>query len=379
MRVVRILNNKAYRFRLYPNKEQEVLINKTFGCTRFIYNKLLTERIALYEEFENNITALKLIKPSTPATYKVGFPWLKEVDSLALCNAQLNLKSAYKNFFSGAGFPKYKSKQDNNKAYTTNCVNNNIRLADKHILLPKLGWVKVKLHRQVPVEYIIKSCTVSKSPTGRYHISILTEHDEIKSQPIVNTDNFIGLDMDMRALYTDSQGNRADYPRFYRQMQNKLAREQRKLSRCQKGGSNYHKQCLKVARLHEKVANQRKNFLHKLSRQLVSQFNGVCIEDLNMKAMGQGLNLGKSIADNGWGIFTNFLNYKLSDEGKPIIKIDKWFPSSKTCSNCDNINHELKLSDTKWTCTNCGTYHDRNENAAVNIKCEGIRIYETPA
>lgn len=361
--------NKAYKFRLYPNAEQQILINKTFGCVRFIYNKMLGDKIEHY-----NSTKQKL--NNTPAQYKKEYEWLKEVDSLALANAQMNLQTAYNNFFRDTkiGFPKFKSKHKDRKSYTTNYVNGNIQIQGKQIKLPKLGLVNVKFHRQIPKDNTIKSCTISHTPTGKYYISILVEYEEEVTPITINTDNVIGLDMDMKNLFTDSQGNRAEYPRYYRQMQDKLAKEQRRLSKCVRGSNNYHKQKLKVAKLHEKVANQRKDFLHKLSNQIANDYDAVCIENLNMKAMSQCLHLGKSVADNGWGMFTTFIGYKLVDRGKPIVKIDKWYPSSKMCNVCGNINNTLTLADREWTCDSCKTHHDRDCNAAINIKNEGIRL-----
>lgn len=361
--------NKAYKFRMYPNAEQQILFAKTFGCVRFIYNKMLGDKIKYFEETKQKLN-------NTPAQYKTEFEWLREVDSLALANAQMNLQSAYNNFFrsKSVGFPKFKSKHSDRKSYTTNCVNKNIQIIGKQIKLPKVGLVNVKFHRQIPEGYKIKSCTISQTSSGKYYISILTEY-EAGILPIeANPDNVLGLDMDMKNLFTDSQGNRAKYPRYYRQMQDKLAREQRKLSHCKRGSNNYQKQKIVVAKLHEKVANQRKDFLHKLSNQIANDYDGVCIEDLNMKAMGQCLHLGKSVADNGWGMFTTFLGYKLADKGKSIVKIDKWYPSSKTCSVCGKINTELTLKDREWTCEGCHTHHDRDWNAAINIKNEGLRL-----
>lgn len=367
--------NKAYKFRLYPNKEQEIYFSKCFGSTRFIYNQMLAERKDLYDKYKDNKTELASHKPKTYSDWKKEFDWLYEVDNLALANAQKNLQSAYNNFFRDkkVGFPKFKSKHKSKKSYTTNNQNGNIRIEQGKIKLPKIGWIKIKLHRQTPNTYQIKSCTISQTPTGKYYISILTEYKcEIKPVEI-NPNNVIGLDMDMKNLFTDSQGNRAEYPRYFRQVQDELAKEQRKLSHCQKGSKNRNKQRLRVAKLHEKVANQRKDFLHKLSNQIANDYDMVCIEDLNMKAMSQCLNLGKSVSDNGWGMFTVFLDYKLADRGKFLSKIDKWFPSSKTCNVCGMVNKELALKDRNWICQ-CGTHHDRDWNAAINIKNEGLRI-----
>jgi putative transposase len=366
--------NKAYNFRLYPNKEQELLLNKTFGCVRFAYNRMLAERKDIYEQFKDNKEELKSHKASTPAKYKIEFEWLKEVDSLALANAQMNLQTAYTNFFRDKkiGFPKFKSKHRDKNSYTTNNQGGNIRIENKKIKLPKLGFVNIVQHREIPNNQIIKSCTISKTPTGKYYISILVEFEQyIQSQP---KDDVLGLDMDMKNLYTDSQSIRAEYPRFYRQALEKLAKAQRILSKCVKGSKNRNKQKLKVAKLHEKVANCRKDFLHKKSRELVNRYNVIAIEDLNMKSMSQCLNLGKSVMDNGWGMFTIMLKYKLENECKYLVKIDKWYPSSKRCNDCGEINHELQLSDREWVCKSCGSVIDRDYNAAKNIRDEGLRL-----
>jgi len=368
--------NKAYKFRLYPNKEQSTLISKTFGCVRFVYNKMLAERKDTYNKYKDNKTELKKQKLPTPAKYKDEFLWLKEVDSLALANAQLNLQSAYNKFFrEHKGFPKFKSKKHPIQSYTTNNQGGNIRIKDNKIKLPKIGWVRCKVHRQIAENEIIKSCTISRTPTGKYYVSILVEYDK-EIQPIqVDKNNILGLDMDMKNLYTDSQGIKAEYPRFYRKMLDKLVVEERKLSRCKLGSNNRNKQRIKVAKLHEKVANQRKDFLHKLSKQLADNYDAVVIEDLNMQGMSQTLNLGKSVADNGWGMFTTMLKYKLEWQGKQLVKVDKWFPSSQLCSDCGFQNPETKdLSVREWTCPNCGEKHNRDHNAAINIKNEGIRM-----
>lgn len=362
--------NKAYKFRLYPTQEQEQLLAKTFGCVRFVYNKMLEERIHIYNTFKADKEALKKQKFSTPAKYKKEFVWLKEVDSLALANAQLNLKQAFTNFFEGrAGFPKFKSRKAK-QSYTTNVVNGNIKLADGYIKLPKLKWVKFKQHRQIPVHHIIKACTITKTKTGKYFISILTEYEH---QPVPKEiENVVGLDFSMNTLYVDSEGKRANYPRFYRQALEKLARAQRVLSRRRKGSNRWHKQRLKVAKLHEKIANQRQDFLHKTSRQLANRYDAVVIEDLNMKGMSQALHFGQSVHDNGWGMFTTFLQYKLEEQGKKLIKIDKWFPSSKTCSCCGRVKVSLSLSERLFRCE-CGFVADRDTNAAINIKKEGLK------
>jgi putative transposase len=363
--------NKAFKFRLLPNKEQSVLLAKTFGCVRFVYNKMLAERKETYEKFKDDKETLKKQKFPTPAKYKDEFPFLKEVDSLALANAQINLQKAYKNFFEGnAKFPKFKSRKDK-QSYTTNLVNGNIELKDGHIKLPKLKLVKIKQHREIPADYKLKSCTISKTKSGKYYISILTEYE--KDIKPVSIQKVVGLDFAMDGLYVESeQGEKANYPRFYRQSLDKLAKEQHILSRRKKGSARWEKQRLKVAKLHEKTANQRRNFLHHKSKELAANYDAVIIEDLSMKGMSQTLNFGKSVHDNGWGMFITFLSYKLKEQGKQLVKIDKWFPSTKKCSCC-GTEKPMKLSERTYRCS-CGYVADRDYNSAINIKNEGIRL-----
>lgn len=360
--------NKAYKFRIYPNEEQRIIFAKTFGSTRFIYNKMLSDKIDYYQQTKQRLN-------NTPAMYKLEYEWLKEVDSLALTNAQINLQKAFTNFFTNpkSGFPKFKCKHRNRKSYTTNNQVNTITLENGFLKLPKMAdLVKIKQHRQIPKDYKIKSATISQTPSGKYYVSILCEYED-QVQP-TKPQTFIGLDFSMHELYVDNNGNEPAYPRYYRQAEQKLAREQRKLSKMQKGSNNRNKQRIKIAKLHEKVANQRKDFLHKQSKQIANAYDCVCIEDLDMKAMSQCLNFGKSVADNGWGMFTTFLKYKLEDLGKQLIKIDKWFPSSKMCSNCGNIKDNLQLSDRVYHCERCGITLNRDYNASINIRNQGIFI-----
>ncbi|MEI4623804.1 transposase [Bacillus pfraonensis] len=364
--------NKAYKFRLYPTQDQEQLLMKTFGCVRFVYNQMLVERKETYKQFKDNKEALKKQKFPTPAKYKKEFVWLKEVDSLALANVGLNLQKAYKNFFSGrAEFPKFKSRKAR-QSYTTNVVNGNIMLLEGYIKLPKLKLVKMKLHREIPSHHIIKSCTVSRTKTGKYYVSILTEYEH---EPILKEVQAVaGLDFSMNGLFVDSEeGKITNYPRFYYQALEKLAKEQRILSRRKKSSNRWHKQRLKVAKLYERIANQRKDFLHKESHKLAKLYDCVVIEDLNMKGMLQALNFSKSVADNAWGMFTTFLQYKLEEQGKKFIKIDKWFLSSQTCSCCGQVKESLSLSERTFYCE-CGFMADRDWNTSINIKHEGLRL-----
>ena len=360
--------NKAYKFRIYPNAEQQIILTKTFGCVRFIYNRMLSDKINHYEETKQKLN-------NTPAQYKSKFPWLKEVDSLALANAQMNLQTAYNSFFRNTkiGFPKFKSKKSNRRSYTTNCVNGNISIDNGFLKLPKVGLVKLKQHRLILSNYKLKSVTISQTPSGKYYASVLFEYEnQIQEQEL---HDFLGLDFSMHGLYKDSNGNEPAYPRYYRQAEERLKREQRKLSLMQKGSKNRSKQRIKVANLHEKVANQRKDFLHKQSRQIANAYDCVCIENLDMKAMSQSLNFGKSVTDDGWGMFVTFLKYKLEETGKRLVKVNKFFASSQICNVCGYKNTATKnLSIRAWDCPECGAHHDRDINAAINIRNEGMRL-----
>lgn len=274
--------NRAIKFRIYPNKEQEEQIAKTFGCCRFLYNIMLEDKIT---EYERNGKMLK----NTPAQYKKKYPWLKEVDSLALANVQLHLEKAYKNFFQNpkSGFPKFKSKHRSRRSFTTNVVNGNIKLENMHLKLPKISAVKIKQHREIPEGYCLKSVTVSQEPSGKYYASLLYayENQEVEA---VRVEKILGIDFAMSGMAVFSDGSRAEYPMYYRVSEKKLSREQRKLSHCEKGSRNYRKQKKKVALCHEKIRSQRKDFQHKLSRKLADCYDAVSVESLDMKAMSRG-------------------------------------------------------------------------------------------
>ena len=362
------MTNRAYKFRIYPNVEQRKLFAKTFGCVRFIYNRMLADKIKHYEN-----TGLKL--NNTPAQYKDEFVWLKEVDSLALANAQMNLQTAYNNFFRDkkVGFPKFKSKKTHRHSYTTNNQKGTVALIDDKLKLPKVGIVKMKQHRQIPENQRIKSATISQEPSGKYFVSVLVEYDYEVPERHLDKTRALGLDYSSHSFYVDSQGREADYPKFYRNAQIILAKEQRKLSHMKYGSNNYQKQKLRVARVQERIANQRKDWIHKLSTQLANDYDYICVEDINMQNMAQSLNLGKSTNDNGFGMFRTILAYKLTDRGKKLIKIDKWFPSSKMCRFCGTINKNLTLADRVWNCE-CGKTLNRDENAAINIMNVGLSM-----
>ena len=361
--------NRAIKIRIYPDKEQRIQIEKTIGCSRFIYNQMLADKISYYQKEK------KMLR-NTPAGYKKEYPWLKEVDSLALANAQLHLESAFRKFFRepSCGFPRYKSKKHARNSYTTNAVNGNILLQDTHLKLPKMSAIKIKLHRQIPSDWKLKSVTVSREPSGKYFASLLfcCENQTVEKRP---AERFLGIDFAMQGMCVFSTGERAGYPMFYRKAEKKLAREQRKLSHCEKGSRNYQKQKKRAALCHEKIKNQRKDFQHKLSKELAERYDAVCVEDLNLKGMSGGLHLGKGVQDNGYGQFLSMLGYKLEERGKYLIKVDRYFASSKICSVCGNKKKELALSERIYVCE-CGNRIDRDVNAAVNIREEGKRIYK---
>ena len=370
--------NKAYKFRIYPNAEQTVMFAKSFGCCRFVFNRYLGKRIEMYKAEGKTMNYYECAKDLTRLKKESEYEWLKEVDSISLQSALENLDTAYQNFYKrekkgeDPGFPKFKSKRNNKHSYTTKTVNGNIKIKDNHIVLPKVGAVKIKQHRPIPKNYILKSVTVSKTPSGKYYASILYEYEQIIEPIEINST--IGLDFSMTELYVSSEGELAQYPRYYRRKLKKLKKLSRTLSKMQKSGNNWRKQKHKIAILHEKIANQRKDFLHKQSRQIANAYDLVGVEDLNMKAMSQALNFGKSVADNSWGMFRTLLRYKLEQQGKYFVVIDKWFPSSKLCNICGYKNDDLTLSVREWTCPNCGISHDRDVNAAINIRNEAVRI-----
>lgn len=361
---------RAFEYRIYPNKEQQTLITKTFGCCRFIYNQMLNDKI---EHYKLTKTMLK----NTPAQYKTKFEWLKEVDALALANVQLNLQSAFNKFFRepNVGFPKFKSKKRERRSYTTSRNNSdNIKFLDnKHLQLPKLGSVKIKLHRDLPVDAIIKNVTVKQNVDEKYFVSICCQYeiDELVLQPIRTG---IGLDYSSPMLYVDSNNQSPDITHWAKVLADKLAKEQQKLSHCEYGSRNYYKQLKKVNKIYAKIKRSRKDQLNKLSKYLADNYDLVAIEDLNMRAMSQTLRLGKSTMDNSFGMFCNMLNYKLTDRGKYLVKVDKFFASTKICNDCGAKNKNITLGTRQWVCPVCGVVHNRDYNAAKNILEEGIRI-----
>lgn len=372
---------KSYKFRIYPTEEQEIFFAKSFGCVRKVYNLMLDDRMKAYEETKNDPS--KKMKFPTPAKYKEEFPFLKEVDSLALANAQLNLDKAYKNFFrdKSVGFPRFKSKKNPVQSYTTNNQKGTVALIDnKFVKVPKLkSLIKIKLHRQP--KGMIKSATISRHSSGKYYISLLCKEEIIE---FPKTNSAIGIDLGITDFAILSDGKKIDNHKFTSKIEKKLKREQRKLSRrallAKKKGinlfeaKNYQKQKQKVARLHEKVKNQRNDFLNKLSTEMIKNHDIICIEDLNTQGMLRNHKLAKSISDVSWSSFVTKLQYKADWYGREIIKIDKWFPSSQICSECGHKDGKKALEIREWTCPICHAHHDRDINASINILTEGLRI-----
>lgn len=381
-----IKTNKAIKLRIHPTEKQIVLIEKTFGCCRYIWNKMLGDEIDFY-----HATDMHFIP--TPAKYKKSAPWLKEVDSLALANTQLDLKGAFTAFFENRSkHPKFKSKKHSPvNSYTTNCQypkpatekskgnllkQPTIRLIHNAIHLPTLGDVKATIHRTPQKGWKLKSATISKSPTGKYYCSLLYEITAEEPEEITPVyDSSIGMDYSSPSFYVDDQGNEADAPKAFRRLQDRLAKEQRKLSHMTKGSKNYFEQLRRINLIHEKIKNQRLDFAHKESRRIANAYSAACFETIDLRAMSRTLNLGKATMDNGFGLFRILLKYKMADQGKQVLFVGKWFPSSKTCSVCGFVNKDLKLDDREWVCPNCGVLLRRDPNAAINIKAEAIANY----
>ena len=379
--------NKAVKYRIYPTTEQSIMFSKTFGCCRKVYNLMLSDKIESYK-------ATGKFAPVTPAKYKKDYPYLKEVDSLALANKQMDLQEAFRNCFSKSrkkknGFPKFKSAKHSRKSYTTNNQNGTVAIIDnRYIKLPKVGKVKAVIHRIPDDNWVVKSATVSQESDGKYYVSVLFEFDENKNENayIADNTNAIGLDYASDGLYVDSNGDVGMNHKYYRESQDKLAKEQRKLSRMQgsrkgeKKSNNYWKQLRKINKIHRHIVNQRLDNLHKISTGIANQYDVVCVESLDMRSMSnKGFGNGKATLDNGYGMFLNMLEYKLAYRGKYLVKVDKWFPSSQTCHHCGALHPEMKNLSIRVMDCDCGYHIDRDQNAALNILTEGLRLLSEAA
>ena len=360
---------KAYKYRIYPSTEQKVFFAKCFGCVRFFYNKSLSDMNEIYKSTGK-------FKNITPASYKEDYSFLKEVDSLALSNAQLNRNIAFKDFIkqnhkNNKDKPNFKSKRYD-QSYTTNMVNGNIKISsnNRYISIPKCPRIRIKKHR----DFIgtIKSITVSRTTDNKYYMSLLVE-SEIK--PLKESNKMVGLDLGLKSLIVDSNGRKYKNHKYLTKSQDKLAKEQRKLSKMVKGSNNRNKQRIKVAKLHKHIQNQRNDYLHKLSKSIIDENQVICIESLLIKDMMNDSKLARNISDVSWSRFVSMLIYKANWYGRKVIKVPNDYPSSQLCSICGYKNSITKdLTIRKWTCPKCGSIHDRDINAAKNILSKGIEM-----
>ncbi len=359
---------RAYRYRLYPNKKQRELIHKTIGCCRFVYNYYLNKRIEIYQNKGKtlNYNACANDLPNLKQQYQ----WLREVDSIALQQVLKDLDNAYNNFFNnGHGFPKFKSKKNPKQSYRTQNVNNNIRIERNKIKLPKLGWVKFRNSRNFSGRIV--SCTITKTNTGKYFISVLVE-EEIQQLP--PTDKVISFDLGIKYYLVTSEGEIVENPKTLYKYERKLAKLQRKLAKKQKGSNRYKKHAKKIAKLHEKIRNIRTDFLQKLSTRIIQENQLIISEDLNVKGMVQNHRLAKAINDVSWSKFARMIEYKANWYGRTYHKINRFYASSQTCNVCGYKNVDTKdLNVRKWVCPECGTKHDRDNNAAINILNQGLK------
>ena len=370
---------KGYKYRIYPTKEQEIQISKTFGCCRFVYNQLLAKKIELYKTEQKSLSKTDCNNYCNQVLKKQEeYKWLKEVDKFALTNSIYNLDSAYQNFFrrvkqgsDKAGFPKFKSKKDNRQSYRTNFTNDNIKVnfENNKVQLPKLKWIECKLHREFKGK--ILSATINKVPSGKYFVSFNVEVEHVISSKNEYT---VGIDLGIKDLLITSDGEVINNEKITYKYEKRLAKLQRKLAKKNNGSKNRNKQRIKVARLHEKITNIRKNNLHQISKQIINENKVVICEDLDIKGMVKNKNLSKSIHDCGWGELTRQLKYKTNWNNKIYYEVNRYFPSSQLCNKCGYKNTDTKnLNIRFWICPECNTEHDRDENAAINILNQGLK------
>lgn len=359
---------KAYKYRIKPNSSQELKLNQFFGCSRFIYNWGLNRKSEEYSKNNKNYSCFDLMKEVTQLKKQEDFTWLSNVHSQILQTSLVNLDNAYTNFFKKrASFPKFK-KKSNKQSFQ---YPQGVKLKENKIFLPKIGWVK--FHNSRTFEGQIKTVTVTKNPSGEYYVSILVDNKkELPNKKPILESTSVGLDFGIKELIITSNSEVFENQKHFQKMKNKLKVEQRSLSRKKKGSKSREKQRIRVAKIYQKITNQRLDYLHKISTQLVKTYDTICIEDLSVESMLKEKKLSSLIADASWRTLRTFLEYKCEWYGKNLRVINRFEPSSKRCNSCGNINKELKLSDRTWTCKKCSVTHDRDVNAALNIKDYGL-------
>ena len=364
---------KAFKYRLYPNEEQAEKIDENIGCVRWIYNYALAKKTKAWQVNKKNLSRYDISKDLPILKKQEETKWLKEADSYALIFSLINLDNAYKKFFKEhKGYPKFKSKKKSRQSYTTyQCIK--VDWENQKLTVAKNKSIKIKLHRKFEGE--ARQITISKTPTGKYYASVLVKtKDKEKKKRKITEKTTIGIDLGIKTFITISDGRKIDNPRILYRFEKKLAKASKLLSKKIKGSNNRNKQQIKVAKIHEKITDIRKDFLHKLSHELTheNQVKSIIIEDLNIKGMLKNRKLSKAITNVSWSKFIELLAYKCDWYGVNPLKIGRFEPSSKLCSKCGIINQGLTLADREWTCENCGTKHDRDINAAINIKRFGL-------
>ncbi len=349
--------NRQYKYLIKPNKRQKEIIIRTFGAVRFVHNRFLDDLKA----GEN----MRGLAKDIVKRYKSEYEFLNDVDSTALMNVFFQLQDKTVNL------DRYKTRKDSHSSYSISNLSKKQRIfiyENKYIYIPQLGMVEVVYHRPVPKSGLIKKVTIIRESDGKHFASLLVSFETEKPNINIDSENSIGLDYSSPHFYVDNAGRRVDMPHFYKQKEEKIAREEAKLKKCFYGSKNYYKQKAKVIKLYKNLKNQRYDFLHKLSNELADHYDVVCVESLDMKEIAGGLHMGKSTYDNAYATFINMLKYKLEEKGKLLLFADKYYPSSKTCHVCGSVNSNLTIKDRMWICPNCGAILDRDVNAAENIR-----------